>query len=292
MQTVSQVYEVPAVPGMDCHVKGRIALPQAVIELHHYNFRGPQGGVFSSSRCFLDLALSPRPGVPRGGYAGRVERETRPLGDVLFIPGGNALHTEWGEGEQMSICCGFDSFRMDDDQDDISDSELEASLDVRSVHVRDALLRIAREIEAPGFCSEMLVQAIWVETTIELNRYLRRSRVGSELQQGSLSRAQMQQIDELVQQPGKLPAVAELAALCGLSTRHFFRLFRAATGQTLSAYVAERRIERAKQMLGSPRPAIKMIAWECGFETSAAFSAAFRKAMGVTPKEFRLAMLH
>lgn len=66
-------------------------------------------------------------------------------------------------------------------------------LDIRSAQVRDALLRIAREIGTPGFCSEMLAQAIWVETTIELHRYLRRSGAQHSAA-GNLSRKQMQRI--------------------------------------------------------------------------------------------------
>lgn len=292
MAVVSQVYDVPATPTMECRVTGRIALPQAVIELHHYRFRGPQGGVFRSPKCFLDLALSPRPGVPRGAYCGLDRGPATHLGEVIFIPAGSSLHTEWGAGEQTSVCCGFDTARLGDEDLGISESEMEAALDVRSAQVRETLVRIAREIESPGFCSEMLAESIWVQTMIELHRYIRRAGSGADGSAGSLTRAQMRQVDELVRQSGKLPAVADLAQACGLSTRHFFRLFRAATGQTLTAYVTERRIERAKQMLGAARPAIKVIAWECGFETSAAFSAAFRKAVGMTPREFRLTMLN
>jgi AraC family transcriptional regulator len=107
-----------------------------------------------------------------------------------------------------------------------------------------------------------------------------------------LSRAQLKRIDECVQQPGKPPAVAALAAECGLSTRHFFRLFKAATGRTLTAYVTDRKIERARQLLRPGGPPIKVIAWECGFQSAAAFSAAFRKAEGLTPRQFREALAH
>ncbi|MDI1295613.1 MAG: hypothetical protein PSY12_06960, partial [bacterium] len=112
MDLVSQVYDLPVTPAMDCMVQGRIALPGVVMELHHYRFRGAQGGVFSSPRSFLDLALSPRPGQPCGGYDG----PTSALGDIIFIPAGNPLHTAWGEGEQTSICCGFDSASLDGDE--------------------------------------------------------------------------------------------------------------------------------------------------------------------------------
>ena len=101
-----------------------------------------------------------------------------------------------------------------------------------------------------------------------------------------------QRIEDRVEQPGKPPSVAELAAECGLSTRHFFRQFKIATGQTLTRYVADRKISRAKQLLRQASPAIKVIAWDCGFDSPAAFSAAFRKATGLTPRQFREGVMH
>lgn len=79
-----------------------------------------------------------------------------------------------------------------------------------------------------------------------------------------------------------------MAAACGVSTRHFYRQFRLATGRTLTSYVTDRKIEFAKLRLRQARTAIKIVAWECGFDSAAAFSAAFRRATGgVTPSQFR-----
>ncbi len=290
MHAQSEVYDIPPIDSLECVVEGRLSLPGAVIELHDYNFHTPQHARFTSPRSFLDLALSPRPGTPRGGYADAPGLPYQALGEILFVPADKTLETEWGAGRQRSICCGFDGKRPDDELFDLL--QLEACLDVRSPLVRDAMLRLAREIESPGFCSEILANAIWIEIAVELGRYLRRAGAHAEDHAGALSPTQLRAINELIQQPGKLPTVSDLARLCGLSTRHFFRMFRATTGMTLSNYAAEKRIERAKLLLGTPRSAIKEIAWQCGFETSAAFSAAFRKAVGVTPKDYRGALIH
>ncbi|TVV77146.1 helix-turn-helix domain-containing protein [Sphingomonas solaris] len=280
---ISQVYDVPDTAALQCHVGGRIALSGATVELHHYRFRGPQSAVFRSDRAFVDLALSHRPGRPRGTYG--EHGSLRPLGEVLFVPAGYALNTEWGEGEQTSICCAFDA-----GDDDIGAVALEAALDVRSPPVREALVRLAREIEQPGWCSALLAQSLCDQMTIEIGRYLRRSAGPAERATG-LTPAQVRRIDDLIAMPGKLPGVAEMARLCDLSTRHFFRMFRAATGTTLADYAAARRLAQARAMLAAARPPVKEIAWRCGFETPAAFSAAFRKAMGVTPTQYRQSVL-
>lgn len=288
MSQISHVIEVPASAALQCRVTGRMALPQATVEIHQYRFHGPQEGVFRSSKSFLDLALSPRPGAPLGSYAGTAMAR-RPLGEVLFIPAGRGLETEWGEGEQRSICCGFDD--LFGREEDFTTDELGASLDVRSAYVREAMLRLAREIENPGFCSEILAQAIWTEIGIELSRHIRRSAASAPASY-RLSPAQLRAIEALIEQPGKLPSVAEFAKICDLSTRHFFRMFRASTDTTLAQHAATRRIERAKQLLADRRSPVKEIAWRCGFDTPAAFSAAFRKNVGMTPKQFRQTILH
>jgi AraC family transcriptional regulator len=49
---------------------------------------------------------------------------------------------------------------------------------------------------------------------------------------------------------------------------------------------------RARARLADARAPIKQIAWECGFETPAAFSAAFRRATGYRPREYRQLLTH
>ena len=81
--------------------------------------------------------------------------------------------------------------------------------------------------------------------------------------------------------------IPELAAECGMSPRHLIRTFKNTLGITLSEYIAGARIERAKNLLKQRDSLIKVIAFRCGFQSAAAFSAAFRHATGMTPKEFR-----
>lgn len=284
MNPASQVYDLPSMAtALQCTIRGRITLPSVVMELHDYRFTGRQSGVFSPSRNFLDLALSPRPGNAWGEYDGY---QGRGLGEIFFVPAGNRLHTEWGEGEQMSICCGFDTLEPAGGSG-IPEAALQSALDVRSPVLRDAMRRISAEIMQPGFCSELLVGAIWVQISIELQRYLRKSDAHADPGNARINHRQLQDIIERVEQPGKPPRVDELAAACGLSTRHFFRQFQIATGQTPASFVAQRKIELAKLRLRQARTAVKVIAWECGFDSAAAFSAAFRRATGVTPRQFR-----
>jgi len=270
----------------ECHVRGRIVLPMATIELHDYRFGRPQHALFESPYGFLDLALSRRPGTPRGCYVEAPKLSPRPMGDVIFIPAGHGLRSEWGAGSQRSICCGFD-MRALNECDDWSQDKLDASLDVRNPVLRATLQRLAQEVEAPGFCSELMAEALCLQLSVEISRHFRSIRPEAEAPHRRLSPAQLRRIEDMLAEPGKPPGVARLADSCGISTRHFFRVFRASTGMALSEFAAARRIGRAKSLLADGQQPIKQIAYRCGFETQAAFSAAFRRATGMSPRDYR-----
>jgi AraC family transcriptional regulator len=79
----------------------------------------------------------------------------------------------------------------------------------------------------------------------------------------------------------------DLADLAGISLSHFFRAFRISQGEAPQAYVAARRIERAKQaMRDSERPLCE-IALECGLYDQAHFTRMFRRRVGETPCAWR-----
>jgi AraC family transcriptional regulator len=103
---------------------------------------------------------------------------------------------------------------------------------------------------------------------------------------GELARWRLRLIDERLHDVEQIPTLSELAALCKLSARQLTRGFRASRGCSIGAYVAGRRIERAKQLLASDQ-SIKTVAYSLGFTSSSAFCFAFRRATGITPGEFR-----
>ncbi len=82
-------------------------------------------------------------------------------------------------------------------------------------------------------------------------------------------------------------ALEELAALAGLSAKHFARAFRQSTGVPPHRWLIERRIERAKKLLITGDLGLAEIAVACGFADQSHFTAAFRRGMGVTPGAFR-----
>lgn len=79
----------------------------------------------------------------------------------------------------------------------------------------------------------------------------------------------------------------EISGQIHLSTFHFVRNFRAATGQTPYQYLLDRRMDRAKHMLKHHAWSVQDIAAMTGFRSAANFVRTFRQRVGETPGEWR-----
>jgi len=79
----------------------------------------------------------------------------------------------------------------------------------------------------------------------------------------------------------------DLAGLVGLSRYHFCTAFRLATRHTPYAHLTAERISCACKLLAEQRLSITDIALAVGYATPSSFTAAFRRATGTTPSEYR-----
>jgi AraC-like DNA-binding protein len=78
-----------------------------------------------------------------------------------------------------------------------------------------------------------------------------------------------------------------LAAVATLSKWHFHRLFAATYGRTPAAYLSERRIERAQDLLRSTNLTVTEVCFAVGFSSLGSFSSRFREVVGETPSQFQ-----
>ena len=81
-------------------------------------------------------------------------------------------------------------------------------------------------------------------------------------------------------------SLAALADMAKFSPIYFHKLFKASTGKTLRDFVERQRIKRAVELLISTDMTLTEISYECGFSTQSYFSYAFKRNMGVTPREY------
>ena len=73
----------------------------------------------------------------------------------------------------------------------------------------------------------------------------------------------------------------------GVSPNHLSSTFSKELGSTFIEYLTRCRIDRAKELLGTTDLRSSEVAYEVGYKDPHYFSAAFKKACGMTPKEYR-----
>lgn len=79
----------------------------------------------------------------------------------------------------------------------------------------------------------------------------------------------------------------DLASVAQISTGHFFRSFRATFGISPHAFVMRQRILRAEVRMATSTDTLAHIATECGLSDQAHLCKAFRRIVGMTPKDWR-----
>jgi AraC-like DNA-binding protein len=79
----------------------------------------------------------------------------------------------------------------------------------------------------------------------------------------------------------------ELAAAAHISKYHFVRCFSEAYGRTPAAYLAERRIERAQDLLRATNLTVTEVCMLVGYSSLGSFSSKFRQLVGVTPSAYQ-----
>jgi len=86
---------------------------------------------------------------------------------------------------------------------------------------------------------------------------------------------------------GSKLAIREMADLVALSKSHFARAFKQTLGSSPMAYVAVRRVERAKLMMASTGQRLTDVALACGFVDQSHLNRYFRRIVGVSPGLWR-----
>ncbi len=84
-----------------------------------------------------------------------------------------------------------------------------------------------------------------------------------------------------------LPSVAELAAWCGMSRGHFSRAFKRERGVSPSVFLDRERWQVALRLLIDTEDAVAQIARNLGYRQVSAFSRAFRRRVGCSPRSYR-----
>jgi AraC family transcriptional regulator len=141
----------------------------------------------------------------------------------------------------------------------------DASADARLRDILDAFVDLAATVRS----ERDRIQAAGAATRAELHRRVLKGRA---------------LLDDTLERSFDLDSAAAEACL---SPHHFHRTFSAALGEAPYAYVARRRIERARRMLEESDMPVADICAAVGYESLASFTTRFRRKVGTTPAAYR-----
>ena len=82
-------------------------------------------------------------------------------------------------------------------------------------------------------------------------------------------------------------SLPKLAEISWFNPSYLSRLFRQTTGQTLSEYIANARLAKARELLQDPGIRILDVSAAVGLESARYFARFFRKMTGLSPMEYR-----
>ncbi|PWU31184.1 AraC family transcriptional regulator [Pseudomonas sp. RW407] len=225
-----------------------------------------------------------------GSFRGHIQHEFKPLGQLLFIPHGTEFHLKHDACQQKAVICLFDPADLGDlaaYRWDWAGRTDENMLDLQSHYLQSTLQRLAEEVVAPGFASELHTECLLTSIALDLRREFLGSHRDDEAC-GKLTPRQLKLLREMLEYGSAEDAsLHRLADACSLPVRKLSAYFKHTTGKTLRCYAAEIRIRKAMVLLADRHLLIKQVAHGAGFQNAAAFTAAFRKEVGMTPEEFR-----
>lgn len=82
-------------------------------------------------------------------------------------------------------------------------------------------------------------------------------------------------------------SMEQTAEYVNLSPHYFSKMFRQQAGETFIDYVTRLRINEAKRLIAEEQLSLKGICYEVGYKDPNYFSRVFKKAVGITPSEYR-----
>jgi AraC family transcriptional regulator len=287
-QTTPQTTSKP--PAFETRIDVSVSTSVLVAQLVTHLSPGPADFILDERVHTLSMQRQVQQSLSVGRFETRdAPGEFHDIGRAIFVPAGVPLRIRSDGMVTNTIRCFFRPPALEDllgEEIDQSRNRLNSCLNIRRPAIRDLLLRIAREIETPGFASARLLDALGETLLVELVRYLRETPADGNLR-GGLSRAAYRKVIRRLEEEGAPPTLEELATLAELSRRHLTRAFHETTGMTIHQQLDELRFKRATTLLDDPALPIAEIAKRLGFLSGSAFSTAFTRWSGKSPSRYR-----
>ena len=143
-------------------------------------------------------------------------------------------------------------------------------------------------MEQPGDGTSLFVDYIALAFHAHVLRTYGGVPVGPISRHGGLAGWQLRRACEFIEANlDRDPSIADVAAECGLSSSHFAKAFKQATGAPPHTWLSMRRIEHSKRLLRGTSLGLAEIALACGFVDQSHLTRTFTKTEGCSPGRWR-----
>jgi AraC family transcriptional regulator len=261
------------------------------VRIEHYRLRAGELPEHEHREHLLLLSLSGCSGEMR--TAGGLRASAQARGGVCLIPSGEPFSTRVG-GDAEALGIYLDPALIERaalDADPTGRFEIVARARARDPLVSRVGLALLAEMEseAPGarLYAESLANVLAVHV---LRNYTAASAEPRGFKGGLAGRRLRRVLSYIAENHGRELTLEDLAGEAAMSTFHFAREFKRATGTTPHQHLIKFRVERAKTLLAESRLPLAEVGLRTGFSHQSHFTRLFHRLTGTTPQSYRIMM--
>lgn len=265
------------------------SLSFGTVTIVDWHWPSPMDVTARETHHMIEMSLPPFSAVGTASLPEIAPQRFTAIGAVFLRPAGVAVRSTGAGGHVRTVRVAVIPERLEEMMGTGIASEeevLRVALDLRSDGPKFLLQRMRAELERPGIAAGQLLEAYGTALMIETVRSLHKE-VQHLRSRARLAGWQYRRVCDRILDGEATPTVTELAGLCGLSVRHFLRLYRALTGECVTQQIARVQLDRASALLQDGDLSMKEVATRLGFAHAGSFSTAFRRATGVSPSAYR-----
>ena len=261
------------------------------VRVEHYRLREGELPEHAHREHLLLLALSACGGEMRTAGGLRALGQNR--GGVCLIPSGEPFSTRLpGETECLGIYLDPALVeRAARDADPSGRFEIVARANPRDPLVSRVGLALMAEMESEAPGARLYAESLANVLAVHVLRNYTAEGAAPRAFKGGLSGRRLSRVLSYIEENHERDLTLEdLAGEAAMSTFHFAREFKRATGTTPHQHLIKYRVERAKSLLAESRLPLAEVGLRTGFSHQSHFTRLFRRLTGTTPQSYRLLM--
>lgn len=147
------------------------------------------------------------------------------------------------------------------------------------------------ELDSEGLSGRLYAESLGNVLAVHLLRHYTTEGEHIPSAAGGLSPRKLQRVTQFIGENFSNDiSLAELAQVAGMSSFHFAREFKKATGTTPHQYLIKFRVDQAKVLLADQELPLVEVGLRAGFSHQSHFTRLFRRVTGTTPHLYRVAL--